>query len=90
MLISLGLSPNMWEKSFFRLAIYRKAYHKKIGKTPINFEKRLKPNLEYLNVWGHLVMLLESKMMKIGFRICDCMFIGYACDNSYRRFLMIF
>ena len=50
MLISLGLSPNMWEKSFFRLAIDSKAYHKKIGKTPINFEKRLKPNLEYLKV----------------------------------------
>ena len=90
MLISLGLSPNMWEKSFFQLPIYNKAYHKKIGKTPINFGKRLKPNLEYLKVWGRLVMLLESKMRKIGFQTCDCIFIGYPCNNSYHRFLVIF
>ena len=90
MLISLGLSPNMWEKSFFRLAIDSKAYHKKIGKTPINFEKRPNPNLEYLKVWGRLVMLLESKMRKIGFQTCDCIFIGYPCNNSYHRFLVIF
>jgi hypothetical protein len=42
-------------------------------------------------VWGCLakVMLPEPKKRKLGSRTCDCVFIGYACNSSCYRFLVI-
>ena len=34
-------------------------------------------------------MLSKSKRRKFGSRTCDCVFIGYACNSSYYRFLVI-
>jgi hypothetical protein len=65
--------------------------HKKTGKTPYELWEGRKPNLEYLKVWGCLakVMLPEPKKRKLGSRICECVFIGYACNSSCYRFLVI-
>jgi hypothetical protein len=42
-------------------------------------------------VWGCLakIMLPEPKIRKLGSRICDCDFIGYACSSSCYRLLII-
>ena len=42
-------------------------------------------------MWGCLakVMLPEPKRRKLGSRTCDCVFIGYACNCSCYRFLVI-
>ena len=42
-------------------------------------------------MWGCLakVMLPEPKRRKLGSRTCDCVFIDYACNSSFYRFLVI-
>ena len=92
MLVSFGLSSNMWRKAILSAChIQNKVPHKKTGKTPYELWEGHKPNLEYLKVWGCLakVMLPESKRRKLGSRTCDCMFIGYACNSSCYRLLVI-
>ena len=71
--------------------IQNKVPHKKTDKNPYELWERRKPNLEYLKVWGCLakVMLPEPKKRKLGFRTCDCVFIGYTSNNSCYRFLVI-
>jgi len=47
--------------------------------------------LEYLKVWGYLanIILPEPKIRKLGSIIGYCDFIGFACNNSCYRFLVI-
>jgi hypothetical protein len=42
-------------------------------------------------MWGCLIkiMLPELKIKKLGYRICDCDFIGYTCNSSCYRLLII-
>ena len=64
MLVSSGLSSNMWEEAILSTChIQNKVSHKKTSKTPNELWERRKPNLEYLKVWGCLakVMLPEPK-----------------------------
>uniref|UniRef100_A0A2N9GEZ3 Integrase catalytic domain-containing protein n=1 Tax=Fagus sylvatica TaxID=28930 RepID=A0A2N9GEZ3_FAGSY len=92
MLVSSGLSSNMWgEAILLACHIQNKVHHKKTGKTPYELWEGRKPNLEYLKVWGCLakVMLPEPKTRKLGSRTCECVFIGYACNSSCYRFLVI-
>ena len=53
-------------------------------------EKR-KPNLGYLKVWGCLakIKILDNKKKKIGPKIVDSIFIGYALDSNASRLLVI-
>jgi hypothetical protein len=91
-LFSSGLSTNMWGEAIFTTChIQKMVPHKKIGKTPYEFWEGHKPNLEYLKVWGCLakVMLLELKKRKCDSRTCDCVFIGYVCNSSCYRILVI-
>jgi hypothetical protein len=92
MLVSFGLSTNMWgEAIFWACHIQNKVPHKKTDKTPYELWEGRKPSLKYLKVWGCLakVMLPEPKKRKLGSRTCDCVFIGYACNSSCYRFLVI-
>ena len=92
MLVSSGLSSNMWGEAILSAYhIQNKVPHKKTGKTPYELWEGRKPNLEYLKVWGCLakVMLLELKKRKLGSRTCECVFIGYACNSSCYRFFVI-
>ena len=82
----------MWEEAILSVFhIQNKEPHKKTGKTPYELWEWRQPNLEYLKVWGCLakVMLPEPKRRKLGSRTCDCVFIGYACNSSCYRFLVI-
>jgi hypothetical protein len=90
-IVSFGLFTDVWEKPFSACHIYDKVLHKKIGKTSYELWKDIKPNLEYLKVWGCLanIMLHEPKIRKLGSRIGYCDFIGFACNNSCYRFLVI-
>jgi hypothetical protein len=71
--------------------IQNKVSHKKIDKTLYELWECHKPSLGYLKVWECLTkfMLPEPKKRKLGSRTCDCAFIGYACNNSCCRFLII-
>ena len=92
MLVSSRLSSNMWGEDILSAChIQNKVPHKKIGKTSNELWEKCKPNLEYLKVWGCLakVILPEPKKRKLGSRTCGCMFIGYASNSSYYRFLVI-
>ena len=42
-------------------------------------------------MWGCLakIILPKLKKKKLGYRTCDCVFIGYASNSSYYRFLVI-
>ena len=82
----------MWEEAILSVFhIQNKEPHKKTGNTPYELWEWHQPNLEYLKVWGCLakVMLPEPKRRKLGSRTCDCVFIGYACNSSCYRFLVI-
>jgi len=53
--------------------------------------KNRSPNLDHLKVWGCLakVKIPENKRKKIGPKIVDRIFIGYASDNNANKFLII-
>jgi hypothetical protein len=78
MLISSGLSSNMWgEVILLAWHIPNKVPYKKTGKTLYELWEGRKPNLEHLKVWGCLakVMLPEPKKRNLGSRTCECVFI---------------
>ena len=63
-----------------------------------NFDKSLyemwkcqKPNLNFLRVWGYLakVGVPPIKKRKLGSKILNCVFIGYAHHSVAYRFLII-
>ena len=91
MLVSSGLYSNMWgEAILLACHIQNKVSHKK-NKIPYELWEWRKPNLEYLKMLECLakVMLLEPKRRKLHSRICDCVFIYYACNNTCYIFLVI-
>lgn len=65
--------------------------HKKSGITPYELWRGHAPSLTYLKVWGCLakVLLPEPKKRKLGPKIFDAMFIGYAQNSVVYRFLVI-
>jgi len=91
MLISSGAPPNMWGEALLSAChIQTRILYKKTGVTPYELWKGHAPNLNYLKVWGCLlkVLLPELKRKKLGPKIFDCMFIGYAQHSASYRFLL--
>ena len=50
--------------------------------------ERYKPSYQFLKVWGCLAVVPIPKRIKIGSKLVDCVFIGYAHNNSAYRFLI--
>ena len=91
MLISSGLSQNMWGEAILTANyLLNKVPRKKEDKTPYELWKGRKPSYKYLKVWGCLakVLIPTPKKMKIGPKTVDCIFIGYAQNSNAYRFLV--
>ena len=91
MLISSGLSQNMWGEAVLSANhLLNKIPKKKEDKTPYELWKGLKPSYKFLRVWGCLakVAVPLPKKVKIGPKTIDCIFIGYAHNSSAYRFLV--
>ena len=60
--------------------ILNKIFHKKTGNTPYELWKGRIPSYQYFKVWGCLAKgaVPTPKMSKLGPKIVDCVFIGYA------------
>ena len=70
--------------------ILNKLPHKKLDKTPYSLWKGRSPSYKYLKVCECLakVMVPIPKMIKIGPKTIDCIFIGYAINISAYHFLV--
>jgi len=77
MLLSLGLSNNMWGKAvLFACYILNRAAHKKLDQTLYELWKGYA--LSFLKVWGRLAKLPlpNFKLKNIGPKTFDSIFIG--------------
>ena len=91
MLISSGLPQNMWGEAILSANyLLNKVPKKKAEKTPYELWKGMKPSYKYLRVWGCLakVAVPLPKMVRIGPKTIDCIFIGYAHNSAAYRFLI--
>ena len=91
LLISSGLPQNLWGEAILSANyILNKIPHKKSHKTPYELWRGRKPSYKYLKVWGCLakVTIPKPKRVKIGPKTVDCIFIGYANNNSAYRFIV--
>ena len=91
MLISSGLSQNMWGEAILSANyLLNKIPHKEKDETPYELWMGRKPSYKYLRVWGCLakVVVPLPKTQKIGPKMVDCIFIGYAHHSSAYRFLV--
>ena len=89
MLLSSGLPQNMWGEAILSSNyLLNKVPRKKEDKTPYKLWKGRKPSYKYLRVWGCLakVIVPTPKKVRIGSKIVDCIFIGYAHDSSAYQF----
>jgi hypothetical protein len=59
--------------------------------TPYEAWRGRKPNVNFLRTWGCLakVNIPEPKKRKLGPKIVDCIFIGYAQNSPAYRFLVV-
>ena len=92
LLVSASTPNNLWgEAILFACHLQNRISYKKIGMTLYELWKSHAPNLKYLKVWGCLakVMLPDPKKTKIGSKISNCMFIGYASNSATYRFLVL-
>ena len=64
--------------------------HKKSQNIPYEKWKGRKPSYKFLKVWGCLakVVVPKPKMVKIGPKTVDCIFIGYASNSCAYRFIV--
>lgn len=91
MLINSGLTQNMWGEAILTATtILNRIPRKKSDKTPYELWKGHPPSYRHLKVWGCLakVEVPKPKQIKIGPKIVDCIFIGYANNSSAYRFLV--
>jgi hypothetical protein len=91
MLISFGLPQNLWGEVILSANyILNKLPQKKLDKIPKELWKGRTPSYQFLKVWGCLakVAVPIPKKIKIGPRIVDCVFIGYAHNSSAYQFLI--
>jgi hypothetical protein len=89
--ISFGLPQNLWgEAILFTNYILNKLPQKKLDKTPYELWKGGMPSYQFLKVRGYLakVAVPIPKKVKIGPKLVDCVFIGYAHNSSAYRFLI--
>ena len=59
--------------------------------TPYEEWKGRKPNVNFLGTWGCLVKvnIAAPKKRKLGPKTVDCVFLGYAQNNTAYRFLVV-
>ncbi|KAD4384796.1 hypothetical protein E3N88_24964 [Mikania micrantha] len=91
MLISSGMSQDMWGEAILSATyLLNKIPFKKKDVTPYELWMGRKPSYKYLKVWGCLakVVVPPPKVQRIGIKIMDCVFIGYAHHSSAYRFLV--
>ena len=91
LLLSSGLPQNLWGKAILSANyILNRIPHKKINKSPYELWKGRRPSYKYLKLWGCLakVAIPILKKVKIGPKIVDCVFIGYAHNSSAYIFLI--
>ncbi|KAK9052683.1 hypothetical protein SSX86_029313 [Deinandra increscens subsp. villosa] len=91
MLISSGLSEDMWGEAILSANyLLNKIPLKNKDVTPYELWMGREPSYKYLRVWGCLakVVVPPPKAQKIGPKIVDCVFIGYAQHSSAYRFLV--
>ena len=91
MLISSGLPQNLWGEALSTANyLLNRIPHKKSQNIPYEKWKGRKPSYKFLKVWGCLakVVVPKPKMVKIGPKTVDCIFIGYASNNCAYRFIV--
>ncbi|GJT38142.1 putative ribonuclease H-like domain-containing protein [Tanacetum coccineum] len=91
MLISSGLSQDMWGKSILTATyLLNKIPLKEKEETPYELWMGRKPSYQSLRVWGCLakVVVPTPKAQKIGPKSVDYIFIGYAKNNIAYRFII--
>ncbi|GJU43446.1 retrovirus-related pol polyprotein from transposon TNT 1-94 [Tanacetum coccineum] len=91
MLISSGMSQDMWGEAILTATyLLNKIPRKEKEETPYELWMGRKPSYQYLRVWGCLakVAVPTPKAQKIGPKSVDCIFIGYAKNNSAYRFIV--
>ena len=91
LLLSSGLPQNLWGEAILSVNyILNRIPQKKTNKSPYELWKGRRPPYKYLKVWGCLakVVVPIPKMVKIGPKTVDCVFIGYAHNNSAYHFLI--
>jgi len=92
MLVSSGLSNNMWGKTILTACfILNRVPHKKSNLTPYELWKGHAPTLNYLKLLGCLakVALPSHKRSNIGPMTFYAIFIGYAQNNPAYRFMSL-
>lgn len=90
-LINLGLPQNLWEKAILSANhILNKISHKSNVEIPYELWKGLQPSYKYLKMWGCLakVRIPNPKHVRIGPKIIDYIFIGYANNSSVYQILV--
>ena len=91
LLLSSGLPQNMWGEAILSANyILNRIPHKKTNKFLYELWKGRRPSYKYLKVWWGLskVAVPIPKKVKIGPKIVDCVFIGYAHNSSAYHFLI--
>ncbi|GJT91176.1 retrovirus-related pol polyprotein from transposon TNT 1-94 [Tanacetum coccineum] len=91
MLISSGMSQDMWGEAILTATyLLNKIPRKEKEETPYELWMGRKPSYQYLRVWGCLakVAVPTPKAQKIGPKSVNCIFIGYAKNNSAYRFIV--
>ena len=81
----------MWGESILSSNyLLNKVPKKQVKKTPYELWGGRQPSFKYLRVWGCLakVAVPPLKMVKIGPKNIDCIFISYAHNNTAYRFLV--
>ena len=90
-LIHSGLPQNLWGEAILSaIYILNKLPKKKTNKTSYELWKGRIPSYKFLKVWGCLakVVVPIPKRIKIGPKIVDCVFIGYAYNSTAYWFLI--
>jgi hypothetical protein len=92
MLETLGLSKEWWgEAILIACHVLNKVPTKNKEITPFKEWEKRKLNISYLHTWGCLakVNVPINKKRKLGPKIVDCVFLGYAFHSIGYRFLII-
>jgi hypothetical protein len=92
MLESVGMPYEWWGQAILIANFFlNRVVTKNREVTPYEGWNGRKPNVNFVRTWGCLakVNLSEPKKRKLGPKIVDCAFLGYACSSMAYRFLVI-
>jgi hypothetical protein len=92
MLDTAGLSKPWWGGAILTAShVLNRIPHKSKETTPYDVWVGRKPSLSYLRTWGCLakVNVPITKKCKLGPKIVDCVFLGYAHNSIAYRFFVV-